>query len=147
LWTPDEGRSEAPARCRSPASPKCACDFDRIEAEHYERQGEAHDIMTQDAMDVGGGRNVGWSNDALAIFAGTRCGGGRIALHRDSITGPLIGTKAEVPVNWQAWQDVTVDVADPGGTHELCFLFERNPGDELLFNLNDIDFIGAGVGQ
>ncbi len=52
--------------------------------------------------------------------------GGRIALHQDSITGPLVGTKADVPVtgDWQPWQDVTVNVSDPGGTHKSCFLFE-----------------------
>ena len=75
--------------------------------------------------------------------------GGRIALHQDSITGPLVGPKAEIAAtgDWQTWQDVTVSITDPGGTHKYCFLFERNPGDELLFNLNYIDFIGAGVGH
>lgn len=138
--------------------------FKRIEAEHYERQGEANDVMIQDTMDVGGGRNVGWINDGSYICwnemnftnitsityrvssAGT---GGRIALHRDSITGPLVEPKAEVTPtgDWQTWKDVTVNITDPGGTHKYCFLFERNPNDELLFNLNYIDFGGAGVGN
>jgi hypothetical protein len=145
-------------------SAKLRLHFKRIEAEHYERQGEANDIMTQDTMDVGGGRNVGWINDGSYICwsemnfknitsityrvasAGT---GGRVALHRDSITGPLVEPKAEIPVtgDWQTWQDVTVNLTDPGGSHKYCFLFERNPNDKLLFNLNYIDFNGAGVGH
>jgi cytochrome c len=138
--------------------------FKRIEAEHYERQGEANGLMIQDTMDVGGGRNVGWINHGSwmcfdemnfqnitsityrVASAGT---GGRIALHRDSITGPLVEPKAEIPVTggWQTWQDVTVDITDPGGTHKYCFVFERNPNDELLFNLNYFDFNGPGIGR
>jgi cytochrome c len=137
--------------------------FKRIEAEHYERQGEANDVMTQDTMDVGGGRNVGWINDgsylcwnemnfknitSITYRVASAGSGGRIAIHQDSVAGALVGTKADVPVtgNWQTWQDVTVPVTDPGGTHKYCFLFEKNAGDELLFNLNYIDFTGAGVG-
>jgi glucose/arabinose dehydrogenase/PKD repeat protein len=145
-------------------SAKLRLHFDRIEAEHYERQGEANDVMTQDTMDAGGGRNVGWINDgsylcwnemnfmnitSIKYRVASAGSGGRIALHQDSIAGPLVGPKAEIPVtgDWQAWQDVTVNITDPGGTHKYCFLFERNPGDKLLFNLNYIDFIGAGVGH
>jgi hypothetical protein len=137
--------------------------FKRIEAEHYERQGEANDVMTQDTMDVGGGRNVGWINDgsylcwnemnfknitSIKYRVASAGAGGRIALHQDSIAGALVGTKAEIAVtgDWQTWVDVTVPITDPGGTHKYCFLFEKNPGDELLFNLNYIDFIGTGVG-
>jgi cytochrome c len=138
--------------------------FKRIEAEHYERQGEANDLMIQDTMDVGGGRNVGWINDgswicfnemnfqnitSITYRVASGGTGGRIALHRDSITGPLVEPKAEIPVtgDWQTWQDVTVNITDPGGTHKYCFVFERNPNDELLFNLNYMDFNGAGIGH
>lgn len=137
--------------------------FKRLEAEHYERQGEAHDVQTQDTMDVGGGKNVGWINDgsylcwnemnfqnitSITYRVASAGLGGRIALRQDTITGPLVGAKAEIPVtgDWQAWQDVTVSITDPGGTHRYCFVFERNPSDELLFNLNYIDFNGPGVG-
>jgi hypothetical protein len=40
---------------------------------------------------------------------------------------------------------VSTPVTDPGGTHKLCFVFKRNPNDKVLFNLNWIDFNGAGV--
>ena len=60
------------------------------------------------------------------------------------MVGPM---PAMIPVtgDWQTWQDVTVPVTDPSGTHKYCFVFKRNPNDKLLFNLNWIDFIGAGV--
>ena len=47
---------------------------------------------------------------------------------------------------WQTWQDVTVPLTDPGGTHKYCFYVEKNPGDLLLFNVNYIDVPGPGVG-
>jgi len=137
--------------------------FKRLEAEHYERQGEAHDLMAQDTSDVGGGRNVGWINDgsylcwnelnfknitSITYRIASAGAGGRIAIHQDSPTGAVVGTKADIPVTtgWQTWQDVTVPITDPGGTHKYCFYFEKNPGDLLLFNLNYIDFTGPGVG-
>jgi cytochrome c len=136
--------------------------FKRIEAEHYDRQGEANDIMTQDTMDVGGGRNVGWINDgsyicwnemnfknitSITYRVASAGSGGKLVIHQDTPTGTVVGTAADVPVtgDWQKWQDVTVPMTDPGGTHKYCFRAERNPGDKLLFNLNYIDFTGAGV--
>jgi hypothetical protein len=144
-------------------SAKVRLHFKRIEAEHYERQGEANDVMTQDTMDVGGGRNVGWINDGSYLcwnemsFKGitgvtyrvaSAGSGGRIAIHLDSPTGAVLGTPAAVAPtgDWQTWQDVSVPLADPGGSHKVCFRFERNAGDKLLFNLNYLDFAGAGVG-
>jgi hypothetical protein len=136
--------------------------FKRIEAEHYDRQGEANDVMTQDTMDVGGGRNVGWINDgsyicysemnfknitSITYRASSAGSGGKMVLHQDTPTGNVVAS-VDIPVtgDWQKWQDVTVPISDPGGTHKYCFRAERNPGDKLLFNLNYIDFGGAGVG-
>jgi hypothetical protein len=137
--------------------------FKRIEAEHYGRQGEANDVMTQDTMDVGGGQNVGWINDgsyicwnemnfknitSITYRVASAGSGGKMVIHQDTPTGTVVGTTADVPVtgDWQTWQDVTVPMSDPGGTHKYCFRAERNPGDKLLFNLNYIDFTGTGVG-
>jgi PKD repeat protein len=138
--------------------------FKRMEAEHTDFIGSFNDLMTQSTMDPQGGNlNVGWINDGSWICwnqmnlknitsinyrvasAGT---GGRIEIHTDSPTGAMVGPMpATIPVtgDWQTWQDVTVPVTDPGGTHKYCFVFKRNPNDKLLFNLNWIDFIGAGV--
>lgn len=144
-------------------SAKVRLHFKRIEAEHYDFQGEANDVMTQDTMDVGGGRNVGWINDgsyicwnemnfknitSITYRVASAGSGGKIVIHQDTPTGTVVGTAADVPVtgDWQKWQDVTVPLSDPGGTHKYCFRAERNLGDKLLFNLNYIDFGGTGVG-
>src|SRR5690606_38209469 len=138
--------------------------FNRIEAEHYDHHGEAFDVMTQDTEDTGGGRNVGWINDGSYICwnemnfqgitgikyrvasAGT---GGRVELRQGSPSGTLVSTSPAIAPTggWQAWVDVTTTTfSPPTGTHKFCFVFKNNANDELLFNLNYIDFIGPGVG-
>jgi cytochrome c len=137
--------------------------FKRVEAEHFDIIGSSNDIMTQQTSDpMGGDLNVGWINDGSWICwnqmnlmgitsityriasAGT---GGRIEIHQDSTTGPMVGTAATIPVtgDWQMWQSVMTPITDPGGTHKLCFVFKRNANDKLLFNLNWIDFNGPGA--
>jgi hypothetical protein len=137
--------------------------FKRIEAEHYDKQGEANDVMTQDTMDVGGGRNVGWINDgsyicwnemnfknitSITYRVSSAGSGGKMVIHQDTPTGAVVGTAADITPtgDWQTWADVTVPITDPGGTHKYCFRAERNPGDKLLFNWNYTDFTGTGVG-
>jgi hypothetical protein len=121
--------------------------------------------MTQSTMDpLGGDLNVGWINDnswicwnqmnlmnitSLTYRVSSAGLGGRIEVHQDGATGPMVGTPANIPVTggWQTWQNVSAPVTDPGGTHKLCFVFKRNANDKLLFNLNWIDFNGSGVSR
>jgi cytochrome c len=138
--------------------------FKRKEAEHYNYIGEAQGVMTEATTDPqGGGMNLGWINDGSYVCwnemnfqninsigfrvasAGT---GGRIEVRQGSTSGTQLGS-ATVPVTggWQSWQTVTAPVTNPGGTHKMCFVFRNNPGDELLFNLNFLDFNGTGVSQ
>ncbi len=72
--------------------------------------------------------------------------GGTIEVRVGSSTGTLIST-ATIPVTgaWQTYTNVTVPITNPGGTNELFFVFKRNAGDLSLFNINWIDFNGAGV--
>ena len=62
----------------------------------------------------------------------------------DSPTGPRI---SEASVNatgaWQTYTDITVPISNPGGVHDLFFVFKR-PGTDGLLNLNWIDFVGRG---
>ncbi len=72
--------------------------------------------------------------------------GGTIEVRVDSPTGALISTAGVQPTgSWQTYMGVNAPITDPGGTHELFFVFVRNPGDTNLFNLNWIDFNGTGV--
>ena len=72
--------------------------------------------------------------------------GGRIEIRTGSPSGPLIST-ATVPSSGSVnnWVNVEVPISDPGGKHDLYFVFKRNPGDVNLFDLNNIEFIGTGV--
>jgi cytochrome c len=101
-----------------------------------------------------------WSFDPLALdnITGMRLrassgnSGGTIEVHRNAPDGTLI---ASVPITgtggWQNWQDFTVNLTNPPvGTGTLYFV-ARNPsgqtGANYLFNVNWVDFVGAGVGQ
>jgi PKD repeat protein len=141
--------------------------FNHLEAEHYDRQGEAFDVQNENTTDVGLGQSVAFINhgsylcwnemnfqgiDSITYRVASANTGGRIELHQDSPTGPLVGGASAVAqvVNtggWQTWVNVTVPVTGLSGTHKYCFLFARNAGDALLFNLNCLEFGGPGVGQ
>jgi hypothetical protein len=70
-------------------------------------------------------------------------------VRQGSPTGTQIGTATNVPVTggWQTWTTVTSGPITNSGTHKICFVFKNNAGDELLFNLNFLDFNGNGVSQ
>jgi cytochrome c len=72
--------------------------------------------------------------------------GGTIEVHVDSPTGTLLST-ASIPVTggWQTYTNVTAAITNPGGTHGLYFVFKGGAPPTALFNVNWIDFVGAGV--
>jgi glucose/arabinose dehydrogenase/PKD repeat protein len=139
--------------------------FKRIEAEHYERQGEANDVQLESTTDVGSGLSVAYINhgsylcwnemnfqgiDEITYRVASGGTGGRIELRQDSPTGTLVaGATAQVASTggWQTWTNVSVPLTGASGTHKYCFVFARNAGDELLFNLNWLEFGGPGVGN
>jgi cytochrome c len=90
--------------------------------------------------------NLAGINSLTYRFASAALGG-RIEIHADSPDGPLVSDSGfiEPTGGWQRWKDVTVPIEDPGGTHELFFVFRNNPGDGGLFNLNYLKFRGKGV--
>src|SRR5438132_2278100 len=71
--------------------------------------------------------------------------GGRIEARMDSPSGTLL-TTAYVPFTAGIYTNITVPLADPGGTHTLYFVFARNPGNQNLFVLNWMEFQGPGIG-
>jgi cytochrome c len=140
--------------------------FKRVEAENYNYIGEAFDVMTQPTEDPEGGAvNVGWINDgsyicwnemnfqgitSVSYRASSAGTGGRVEIHLDSPTGTQLGSATNIPVTggWQTWNTYqSATFTDPGGTHKVCFVAKNNPGDQLVFNLNWIDFNGPGVSQ
>ena len=139
--------------------------FKRKQAEHYPIIGEASDVMLEDTTDPqGGDQSVSYINDGSYIcwndmnFQGINSisyrvasagSGGRIEIRQGSPTGTQIGTATNVmPTGgWQTWTTVTSGPITNPGTRKICFVFKNNPGDELLFNLNFLNFNGDGVSQ
>lgn len=133
----------------------------RKQAEHFTRQSGVLLEMTGDA--AGGGQNIGfiahgdWISFAPVNLVGIEslryrvasAGlGGRIEVRVDSLRGALISTvRVGRTGAWQVYTDLAAPLANPGGTHELFFIFRRNPGDDGLFNVNWIDFVGPGVSR
>ncbi len=69
--------------------------------------------------------------------------GGKIELHLDSVTGPIVGT-ATCPVTggWQDFVEVTGSVMGAKGKHDLYLRFSGPDG--YLFNVDWWEFKGAG---
>ena len=76
--------------------------------------------------------------------------GGRIELRLDGPDGPLLGKAMVEPAEeagsekGEAWQEVTLSITDPGGTHELFLVF-RGKGDDPLLKLDWLHFNGPGA--
>lgn len=131
----------------------------RKQAEHFT---ENNGVLLEDTGDIlGGGQNIGFiahgdfisyypmnlqNIDFVTYRIASAGSGGRIEVRVDSPQGPLISTAyIEHTRDWQFYRNATAPISDPGGVHELFFVFLNNPGDDGLFNLNWIDFHGDGV--
>lgn len=71
--------------------------------------------------------------------------GGVIEVHADSLTGQLLST-IQIPVTGaeDRWTKISAPIVDPGGPHDLYFVFRR-PGAINIVDLNYIHFKGAGI--
>ncbi|MBM1106784.1 PQQ-dependent sugar dehydrogenase [Aurantibacter crassamenti] len=72
--------------------------------------------------------------------------GGRIEFRIDSPNGQLLSTTV-IPVTGSAnnWIDVESTFIDPSGKHDLFLVFKNNAGEQNIFDLNYVEFIGTGV--
>ena len=130
----------------------------RKQAEHFTiNQG----VQLETTSDEGGGQNIGFLDngdyisfapmnllniDALVYRVASGGAGGRIEVHVDSPNGPIVSTATIQPTGgWQRWTSVEAPVTDPGGTHELFFVFENDSVQSGLFNVNWFQFVGKGV--
>jgi hypothetical protein len=71
-----------------------------------------------------------------------------VELRLDAPDGPLLATATILATTGNnSWQTQATSVADPGGTHRLYLVFQPVPSGPTtgLFNLNWIEFVGAGV--
>lgn len=127
------------------------------EAEHFSSQ---QGIQIENTTDpLGGGNNVGYIENGdyisfapmnlknithITFRAASEGNGGFVEIRTDAPDGPLLGQRyLPITGGWQEWDYFTMPIQDPGGTHELFFVFSGNAG--YLFNLNWIEFHGQGV--
>ena len=131
----------------------------RTEAEFYDSSSGIAEINNSDPWGGGSqairtdhdgyisleGRNLSGINSVRYRVASATTGG-RIELRLDGPTGNLIST-TNVPTTgaWNNWIDVESPITDPGGKHDLYFVFKNNPGETDLFNVNWVEFSGNGV--
>ncbi|MEN7547767.1 malectin domain-containing carbohydrate-binding protein [Rapidithrix thailandica] len=74
--------------------------------------------------------------------------GGTVELRADSEHGTLLAS-ANVPNtgSTDVWENITVPVTDPGGKHNLYFVFKNNSVADNIFDINYVEFSGSGVSQ
>src|SRR5690606_28905281 len=67
--------------------------------------------------------------------------GGTIEVRTGSVDGPVLATvDVESGGDGQRFRTHTVEVSDPGGSHELFLVFTDTPGAESLFSLDWVRF-------
>ncbi len=66
-------------------------------------------------------------------------------VHIDAPDGPIIASRS-LPITgaWQTYDYFTMDLENPGGTHDVYLVF-KNPGKTGLGNINFMEFHGKGV--
>jgi glucosylceramidase len=113
-------------------------------------------LETETTTDTQGGYDVGYAdNGDYAVYQNVNFGagftnvsvreasfgGGTLALHLDSPTGPIISSFALPSTGgWQTWQTIYESVSGASGLHDLYAVFSGSSG---LGNLNWFQFGGA----
>ena len=131
----------------------------RHEAEFFDDQSGTTIIANSDPWG-GGNASIRVADNSYIKFSGRNLAnitavryrtasaakGGNIELRIDGPSGSLLSsTEVSVTGSWSSWQDTYADISDPGGIHDLYFVFKNEPGDESIFDLNYIEFGGAGI--
>lgn len=65
-----------------------------------------------------------------------------LEVHADRKDGPVISTlEYKATGDWNSWKEVTVPVKDPGGRHDLYFVFRKDQQpDQHIFTLDWLEF-------
>ena len=120
--------------------------YEQVEAETMAQEsGIQTEVCSEGGQDVGYITNGCWTKLKSVDFAGGAAAfyarvasagsGGYIALHLDSLVGPLVGTCAIKPTGgWQTWTTVSCAVGGADGVHDLYLEFGGGSG--YLFNVN-----------
>jgi cytochrome c len=85
-----------------------------------------------------------------ARYSAGSTAGGRLEVRLDAPTGPVISTLELAPTgSGNTYADVVAPLAPTTGTHRVYFTFAQREGGPTsnLFNLDDLTFVGQGVGS
>ncbi|MEU1970806.1 ThuA domain-containing protein [Microbacterium sp. NPDC019599] len=130
----------------------------RKQVEH--REGMAQGVRVETSNDpLGGGSTVGFITDgtwmqfddfnfanidSIKFRSAAPNGNGRIEIRKNSVDGPILGSKAVTSTgSFANWGYTEIEVDDPGETFDLFLVFRGPTG--YLFNLNWMDFVGTGA--
>lgn len=70
--------------------------------------------------------------------------GGKIEIHLDSLTGPVVGTLTVPSTDgWQKWKEVSCDISGANGDHDVYFRYSGGGG--FLFNVDWWQFGSSAV--
>lgn len=91
------------------------------------------------------GRNL-LNMNAVKYLVASANSGGTIELRLDSPTGTLV-TTTNVPSTGgnDNWQYLQTPITNPGGKHDLFFVFKNSSVSQDIMRLNYVEFMGSGV--
>lgn len=133
----------------------------RKEAEFFDTQNGTTVIDNTDPLE-GGIQALQVDNNAFISYSGRNLtnitgvkykiaaptAGGTIELRVGSATGTLLATTS-VPATgaFDTWEAVTSNFVPPAGKNDIFVVFRSTAGPEDIFNINYVEFLGAGVGE
>jgi len=131
----------------------------RKEAEYYDTQSGVEIIQNTDPL-LGGEEAIRVDNNSYISFLGrnllhiesvryrvaSTLAGGTIEFRSGSSTGPLIATTI-VPStgSLDTWVNIESTFTGPVGKHDLFFIFKSSSAAQDIFDVNFVEFVGAGV--
>ncbi len=131
------------------------------QAEHAQ---EFIDVQAEETGDaLGGGQNIGYiNNNSALMFSPMNFEGiefitlryaslnnpADVEIRLDEVDGPLIGTVyTAVTGDWQQYDYFTSTIDNPGGTHDVYFVFKNTVNTGGIGNVNWIEFHGKGIAR
>lgn len=125
---------------------------------------ELFDVQLEGTGDfLGGGQNVGFVNNSSALKFGpmnfeniefftvryaTQQNPANVEVRIDNIDGPLIASvQTALTGGWQTYDYFTTDLDNPGGTHDVYFVFKNTSNPSGIGNFNWFEFHGQGVAK
>jgi cytochrome c len=83
--------------------------------------------------------------DKLAYSYQARQGSGKLEVRIDSPKGKVISSATVTAGEETGWKDVSAPVTDPGGKHDLYFVFIADQGSNAALDLNWIYFHNSNI--